>query len=183
MATIEKRISSTGEITYRVQIRKKGSPEIYKTFYNKEDANLFIFYKERLIENMRNFDVPLKEIITLESLFEMKSKCFLEGQEREGREILNSYFRIKESLERLGKTIIFYNDITYDLWVEIAKDLINQDVYRGAKTDAGKRKMSFSTLKNILARASSSVSFAISNGINLENHPLKVIQCYIKDLI
>src|ERR1700758_1345241 len=70
MASIEKRQGKEG-CSYRVAIRKKGI-EIYKTFSNEEDANLYVFFKERLIDNMENFDVPLNQRITLEQIIELK---------------------------------------------------------------------------------------------------------------
>jgi hypothetical protein len=80
----------------------------------------------------------------------------------------------------------FYTDISYLDWENAAQFLWKQETYRGSVKNKVKR--SVSTLRRLFANASSCVSHAIQNGINLENHPLKVIsslnlnKCYAADL-
>ncbi len=178
MATIEERKNQDGTNVFRIQIRKHNHPIINKTFLTREDANLYVFYKERLIDNMDNFDIKINERITIQQVFEMK----LENSE-------NLDKRSKSDMENAFKLISSFIDIkkyclktTSEEWLECAKSLYGLDVYKGAKTENGKRKMSPLTLRRNFANASSAFSFAIINGIEIENLPLKILQTYINPL-
>lgn len=178
MATIEKRILKNGNTSFRMLIRKKGI-EIYKTFSNEEDAILYSKYKERLIQNMENFDIPLNERITLDQLFELKIKTVNDSDRRALCEYNNCLNRFKAIFNKK----IFVHLISYEEWLESSKALFDTDIYRGGKTESCKRKMSISSLRRYFATASSVFSYAISQGINLENHPLKVLQTTITPLL
>lgn len=175
MASIEKRPNDNG-FSYRVMIRKKGF-EIYKTFSNEEDAKLYIFYKERLIDNMNNFDVPLKDRVTLEQLFELKKKACEGYDKRTLNELDNVFNRVKSFISENK----FFHEISYDQWLSIAKSVYEMDVFRGSKTNI--IKMSPITLRRYFATLSSVISHAVSLGIAVENYPLKVLQAYINPLI
>lgn len=175
MASIEKKRVGDG-FSYRIQIRKKGI-EIYKTFSNEEDAKLYIFYKERLIDNMTNFDIPLKDRVTLEQLFELKKKA-CEGYDKRTLNELDNVFNRVNSFIGENK---FFHEISYDQWLSIAKSVYEMDVFRGSKTNI--IKMSPITLRRYFATLSSVISHAISLGISLENYPLKVMKTYINPLI
>ena len=172
MAKIEERIQKDGKPSYRVQIRKRGI-DISRTFRNKDDAELYANYKERLIDLMSNFEVPLGDRVTLVNLLELKSKG-----ETDRRTISEFNSCKNRFLEAFGKDR-FMNSISYDEWVEVAKKLFNSDVYRGAMNEKNKRKMSPETLRRIFALISSCISHANKMGIELENIPLKVIQNHI----
>lgn len=176
MASITKNETKDGT-SYHVNIRFKGINET-KTFYTEEDAKLYEFYKERLLKNMENFEVPLSKTVTLNQIYELKLKYF----NHEDRRSVNSFYN---SLQRFNEIFgnKFYCDITYEDWVNAAKILYATPVYKGAKTENGKRHMSVKTLRNIFAYASSAVSFAQEKGIELENHPAKVIKVYIASMV
>lgn len=177
MARIEEREDSKGEISYRVLIRKKGI-EISRTFHDKESAKLYEFYKERLIENMSNFEVPLNIRITLRDIVDMKIKD--SGTDIKSFRLFTLALDRFEEIFPSGK---FYSELSFDDWFNASKIIYEKDVYRGAKTEKGKRRMSPDTLRKTLAYMSSCVSHAISLGIELENYPLKVIQTYVNPML
>jgi hypothetical protein len=173
MATIEKRPNKNG-FSWRVMIRKKNQ-EIYKSFETEEDANLYVFYKERLIVNMANFDVPVQDRVTLMQIMELKIQTIDKSDKRTLADYEISVRRIKDCFGE----IMFYQNITFENWVEAAKKLLQTDVYRGAKTEGGKRKMSPNTLRKIFAHASAAVTHAQHQGIAIDNHPMKVMNTFI----
>src|ERR1700679_1545188 len=71
MACIQERPNENGDVSYRVSIRKKGHI-ISKSFYTKEDAEIYAFYKERLIDLMENFEVPIEKRLTLQSIMNIR---------------------------------------------------------------------------------------------------------------
>jgi hypothetical protein len=177
MATIEKRKDSKGLDTFLARIRKNGI-NIHKTFYSEEDAKLFIFYKERLIENKSKFEVPISKRITLDYCVDLK----LNEHERNAKEI-SSFNHARDRLnDKLGKNK-FLCEISYDDWLNAAKELLTKPVYRGSKKEKNARIMSPTTLRRIFAYASSSISYTISQGVEIENLPLKVIQTHIIPMI
>lgn len=177
MANIVKRIKQDGEVAYRVKIRRK-NVDISKTFFMEEDAKLYAFYKERLIDNMENFEVPIKDRITLEQIFEQKIAKIPVTNKREINDVENSMHRL---VEIFGDK--YYQQITYEEWVDAAKKLLGQYVFKGTKTVNTKRLMSLKTLRKIFSHASSAVSSLIYTGIEMDNLPLKVIQTYITPMI
>lgn len=174
MGTIVKR----GPRNYQARLRIDGS-EISKTFTHEEDAQLYIDYKERLHTKMKNFEIPIKDMVTLNQIFELKLKSVPLNDRRTISDIKLCQTRFTS----IFHGIRFYSDITFEDWIKSAETLYSEDVFKGAKTENGRRKMSPVTLKKIFAYASASVSYAQSQGIEVENHPLRVIQCYITPLI
>lgn len=172
MATIEKKPIKGGSFSYRIMIRKKNQ-NIYKSFDNEEDAKLYVFYKERLIDNIESFDVDLKDRVTLKQIIELKSKNV--ESERYRSDLINAFAYI----ERFINVNKFLNEISYDNWLDCAKKLLDVDVYQGVKTEETKRKMSISSLRRNFAVMSASFSYSIEKGINLENHPMKVLASFI----
>jgi hypothetical protein len=175
MATIRKREGKDG-ITYNVMIRKK-DVEISRTFKTEEDANLYIFYKERLIDNMENFEVPLAERVTIDQLFDIKRKESINLDRRTINDIDLVCNRVKACLPEKR----FYHEYTFSDWVECAKKLYNTDSWRGSRENI--IKIAPKTLKRMFGVLSSVISCAIDKGIELENHPLKVIQSFINPII
>lgn len=172
---ITERTNADGSIVYRVTIRKRGK-EIYRTFREKEDAIVYEKYKTRLIDLMDAYEVGPKDTVTLEQIFEVKLEKLPEDS-REKYDFMTSLNRLKDHLK--GG---FLAKLTIDDWLECAQKLLKIDVYRGGKTESCKRKMSPTTLRKIFAHASSCISHAQSLGIPLENHPLKIIQSFIRNL-
>jgi hypothetical protein len=175
MASIRK-IKGKEGITYNVMIRKKDI-EISRTFKGEEDANLYIFYKERLIDNMANFEVPLSQRVTLDQLFDLKRKEAAKLDRRTLNDIDLVQKRIKSCLPEKK----FYHEYTYEDWIECAKKLYNIASFRGSKDNI--IKIAPKTLKRLFGVLSSVISCAIDKGIELDNHPLKVIQTFISPII
>lgn len=178
MASIKITENKDGSSSYQVQIRRKNI-DVYKSFSTKEDALLYVTYKERLIDNIHNFEVDLQDRISVSQIFELKIQNAIDVSSKEIKDIENSS---KRFVDYFGKNTAI-NSIAYEKWKEFAEILYMSDVYRGYNSEKGKRKMSAKTLKKIFAHASSAISYAQSHGMNLENHPLKVIQTHIRPLI
>lgn len=178
MAVIVKRVSKEKKLTYQCKIRMKGH-ESFKTFLNEKDAQTYAFYKERLINNMENFEVPLEERITLKSIFEMKADSIDSANIRGKRDIMGSFERINQFLGNK----LFVQQITYKDWEKAFEEISKMEVYMGGKSDKSKRLISTKTIRNIFAFSSSCFSYAISKGINIENHPLKIIQTKLNSIL
>lgn len=178
MSVIETRKNSDGTLSYRVKIRKK-DVEIYKTFITHEDAELYAFYKERLIDNMKNFDVPSKCRVTLKQIVEMK----IQNLSQVNKKTLEDFTTGLNHISKFLEVNTFVSQITYEDWLNCAKSLINSDVYRGSKNESAKRKMAPATLKRILCTASSAITYAQSQGIEIENHPILIIRNYVLPLM
>ncbi len=178
MASIREKKGKDGRSSWHVAIRKKDF-EICKSFHCKEDAELYVIYKERLIDNISNFEVPIHQRLRLSDIYSMK----IEKENITDPKTLNDY---KNSLFRLQSFLgenTFLCNISPIQWINCAKELFKMDVFRGAKTETGRRPMSPITLKRIFAYASACFSYAQSKGIEIDNHALKVIQCYITPMI
>lgn len=177
MGSIQKRKNKDGSYCYRVQIRKCNI-DIQKTFTNPVDAELYILYKERLIENTTNFEVPINKRLRLVDLYEMKIKAAEIQDKKSKNDLENSQTKICSSLPDK-----FYHEITYEDWLNSAKILMETDVYRGGKGEHNKRKPSITTIRRYFACASSVISYAQSQGLELENNPGKVLQTFINPLM
>lgn len=179
MASIRKRPNGNG-FSYYVSIRKKNA-EIHKSFQSEEDAKLYAFYKETLIDNMKNFDIPLNSRVTLRQIYELK----IDNIERDywKKVSISDFEDSYKNIFPFIKENKFVCEFSYEEWLNAAKCLLNTDVFRGAKKEHTKRKMSLNTLRRHFASASSCFSFAQSQGLDLDNHPLKVIQTFITPLI
>ena len=70
MASIEKRISSDGKISYRAKVRKKGFPDQSATFERKTDANQWVQDTESAIRNNRHFKTSEAKRHTLTELID-----------------------------------------------------------------------------------------------------------------
>ena len=171
MACIQERPNENGDVSYRVSIRKKGHI-ISKSFYTKEDAEIYAFYKERLIDLMENFEVPIEKRLTLQSIMNIRPQENTWGHKSSSIAEIDSFF---------GKDIL-YQDISYERWIDYAKHLSKSFVYRGAKTESAKRIMSPLTLRRKFAEISSEVSYAKSQGLEVINHPLQVMQNFINPM-
>lgn len=178
MAVITKRVSSKGETTYRAMIRKKGM-EISRTFFEKEEAERFVWWKENLIQNMENYEVPIEKRVTLEDIFQLKIE---KSGDLSRRMIDDIRFSLERIVEIIGKGR-FCDEISYDEWKNVVNKLSKTEVFKGSKVPKNARVMSTSTLRRIFACMSSLYSNAISSGIPLDNTPLKIIQTIINPMI
>lgn len=164
---------------YHIQIRKKGYPQVSRSFFELEDAEQYVYYKEKLMQNMKNFQIPIEDRLTLEFVLDKK----IEGSEhlsnKTQMELKNTRLRL---MNYFGKNRM-YNDISLDEWQKFAHDCSEMYVYRGGKNENCKRRMSPETLRSIFAYTSSAVNFCKDEGAKLLNHPLTIMQTYITPLI
>lgn len=171
MATLEK-VQNKDGISYRVQIRKKGV-NIYKTFYNEDDAKLYIFYKENLIQSMDSFDVKLGDRVTFQQLLEIKKKHLTNTDKR----TWNEYDILSKKYSNFFGDDKNLHEITFDDWVSFSTYLLSLEVAKGNQNR--KNPMSMRTLRRYMSTASGIISFCQKLGINIDNIPLKVIQQHI----
>ena len=178
MVAISKIKNSDGSISFRVRIHH-GEKEICKTFYNKDDALAYSKFKENLLNNMKNFDVDIKDTVTLLQILELKKNKIDELNKKE----INDF---SESIRKISLYIDInrlYISISLQEWIKLSSDLSTINVHRGAQSGSNKRMISPKTLKKIFAHISSSVSLSRENGIVIDNHPLTVIQTHISKLL
>lgn len=181
MAIIRSRKLKNGQETYNVMIRKKVNgtlTNISKTFMVKEDAELFIFYKERLMTNMDNFEIPLEQRVTLNDLFDLKQRESSFGDRSD-----SDFIVCRERCLRFLKKHNFVSELSFEDWKECLHNMSKMEVYKGSKSEKNKRIISIASLRRIFAVVSSVYSHAISKGIPVENHPLKVVQTCINNKI
>lgn len=170
MATIKKRQDSKGNTSFTVLIRKKGL-EVCKTFYDEEEANLYIWYKERLIQEMENYESPIHERISLKQIFEMKIQKIDPSNFRE----INGFDNTCKRFLEFFKSKFFLHQISFNDWKECLDNFLKNE--KNMRDES--KNVSMKSIRKFFAYASSCFSNAIENGINLENHPLKILQLYI----
>ena len=173
MATIEERAGK-----FRVQLRKKGI-EIYKTFSNIEDAELFCSWKEDIIDQMEVFDPDMKDLITLENAIDLKVKTLKETGKNQ--RTIDDVLRMKGYFSyMLNKSIC---EITYDYLLKKAQEMmITQIKHGGVQGKEGTGTMKLPSRSTILSRFNvlgGVYSNLISDGVNIENVPYKVLS-YLK---
>lgn len=175
MASVIKRVGKE-ETTYRVAIRRKGI-EIFKSFKTEEDAKLYAFYKERLIDNMEQFDVPLSERITLSEILDLKIGSIAEYDKRTLNDMEMAFKKCKRFLPNKK----YYHQFTEQEWRSCAEQIFSEDSWKGSKSNT--LKISPVTLRRIFANISAAISHCQSLGITLDNLPLKIIQTFITPMI
>lgn len=178
MASIRKFIQKDGTVSFTADVRINKT-SFKKSFSIEEDAKLYAFYKERLIKNMEAFDVPLKNRVTLRQVYELRMKNGNFQDSRTKNSFMGSFNKISDYIDPDR----FLSDIPLEEWIGASKKLYSSDVFMGAKTENGKRRMSLATLRNIFAYISSMISHAQSEGLDIENNALKVMQMYITPMI
>jgi hypothetical protein len=74
MATIEKRVDSTGSITYRVKVRMKGYSQETASFQRRTDAKHWASNIESAMREGRHFNKPESKVRTLSESIERYQK-------------------------------------------------------------------------------------------------------------
>lgn len=168
MGVIEKR-----DDVYRVKIRKK-NVSLYKTFKDKETAELFVWYKEKLIDEMDAFEVPPQQLFTLKDAFDLKIK----SMEESGTYSLKYFQDLHVDLNRLKEYIpedTYLNDITFEMLKDIFHKMSTTTVRKGgnqyekSKTSGIISQISPRTLRRCLFTLSSLYSHLQSKGIQINN--------------
>jgi len=172
---VQERVSEKGVKSYRVIIRKRGQ-EVMKTFSEREDAELFEYYRTKLVENMANFDVPAKDRIRLMDVIDLKIRRTKD--ERSKAELQLTCKRILQNI----KKHVFLCELNFNDWCNCFDNLSKLVVplRNNSKMMGVIRPLS---LRRIFAGLSSAFSTAIMNGIQIENYPLDVLQKIINPAI
>jgi len=166
-----------GRYSAAVRIKNK---QLYCTFGDKETAELWVKYKEDLLNNMAAFDPSLQELVRLEDAIDLKLKEIDEkdGSARERHEIrlLKNYFR-----DFLDENI---GDITTNMLLQRASEMLHETVKKGGRKDDPTtgiiRQTSPATVRRKFAMLSIIFSYMIKKGINITN-PVTNLFAYLKD--
>jgi len=163
MATIEKRISYTGEASFRVKVRLKGYPVQTSTFARLTDAKKWAAATETSIREGRHFKT-------------------LEAKKHTVTEMIDRYLSVanltKTQDEHVGlhlrrwKTEIGYfllSDVTADTITQVKDKLLNEVV----RTD---KKRSPTTVLRYMASLSTVFSTAVNDWKWLEDSPMRTIK-------
>lgn len=168
MASIRKNDSGN----FRADIRKKGSKNVSASFSNKETAELWAAYKEDLIDQIKKFEVPLEDMINLETAIDMKVENMV--NENFDKKSIGDVEILKNTFsEFLDRSLV---SISYDELFKKMGTMLNTIVKKGGHGEKGdKRVQSPLTVLKKFGCLSSVYSMLISNGMNLENHALKIM--------
>lgn len=168
MASIQKRGDN-----FRVQIRKEGFINIEKTFSNEEDAILYSKWKEDIMQNIANFEVPKEELITLDTAIDMKIEEGIKaGLDKRTMASLNN---LKSIFSKLLKNSI--HELGYEDYLKIAKELMVTEVRKGGSNSGGGdyRLPSKETVINRFKYLGTVYGHLIKKGFSVINHPLTVV--------
>ncbi len=160
MATIEKRISAEGEITYRVKIRIKGTPEQTATFERLTDAKRWTQQTEAAIREGRYFKTSEAKRHTLADAIVRYQESVLPSKPKSFKDQLVQLNWWKDAIGAYSLA-----DITPALLAE-HRDLLGQGM-----TTRGKPR-SHATINRYLAAISHVFTIAIKEWGWLENNPI-----------
>jgi integrase len=161
MATIEKRVSSTGEITYRVKVRLKGHAPETASFTRRTDAREWAQRVEADIKAGRHFGVSKRH--TLSELLDRYEKVQLPK--------LKSARTVKAKLDwwRKGHGDKLLSSLTREVIARARDELQASPKQRGG----GVR--SAADINRTLAALSSACSFAVKELGWLDRNPLELV--------
>lgn len=165
------RVNESGN--YTANIRKK-SVNITQTFKRKEDAELWVIYKEDLIEQINAFDPPLQEIITLQDAIELKIKDAIE----KGVVELENFKHLPIIFEKfcsLNLNKILYDDLLA-YFDELMKIPVRQGGSKNDKSSGSIRLPSIHTTFRKFGYLSTVFQLVKEQGVNIDNPALKVCQ-------
>lgn len=152
MASIEKRISENGNISYRVKIRLKGHPVETATFEKKTDANKWVQDTESAIREGRHFKTAQAKRHTLSDLIDDYIKNELPK-------------RPKNAKNKETQLLWWKSEIGSYTLAEITPNLINDSKDKlSAGTTRFKTKRSPATVVRYLA----ALSVCLTHGVNVK---------------
>lgn len=166
---------------YQVEIKRNGVL-IYKTFSNKESAELYKRYREELEEEMNNFDVPKEKLITLDAAIDYKIHLLKEKNSDpktiSDTENLKNYFS-----EFLNLQVC---ELTKDMLQEKIDKMLHQMVRRGGTEkvkDSGRMSIqSPATVKRKMSYLSAVYSSLTTLGITVHN-PAYPLLAYLTQIM
>lgn len=158
---------------YRAIIRKKDI-DISATFEERHNAELWAKYKESLIEQISNFDPPLKEMISLQDAIELKIKKINDlGCDTKTLSDYKILLKIFEKFCHKSLSEISYSDLLNHF-----NDLMKIPVKKGGNhrdsTSAVMNLPAFATIFRKFKYLSTIYSMLIEDGFEIENIAIKV---------
>ncbi|WP_339713158.1 site-specific integrase [uncultured Sneathiella sp.] len=163
MATISKRVSkSTGKVSYKVQVRKKGRPPLTATFEKKTDAKKWAADKEAEINQSKHFGYSISKKINLHDVIERYIKEVL--SHKSSNTIRGQKAQLGWWQSELGKHSI--SDISVDLVLESQAKLQKQVSKQGNQVSNSTINRYLSALSNVFTVAIKEWSYANSNPLS-----------------
>jgi integrase len=161
MASIERRVSSEGKVSYRAKVRRKGFPVLSETFERKTDANKWVQDTESAIRNNRHFKSSEAKRHTLAELIDRYIRDVLPGKPKNARDQVRQLNWWKAEI---GQHVLA--DVTPALIAQ------QRDKLLGGITVRGMRR-SPSTVNRYIAAISVAFTFAVREWGWLEDSPMR----------
>ena len=164
MASIEKRITDSGETSYRVKIRLKGYPTQTATFNRLTDAKKWVTVTEAAIKEGRHFKTTEAKKHTLGDLVDRYIKDVLPTKPKQA-------YAQRPQLERWKAEIGSYAlaDITPALIVECRDKLLIESTPRGIQRSPA-------TVVRYMAALSHAFTIAVNEWQWLEDSPMRKVK-------
>jgi len=157
---------------YRARIFTKGH-DITHTFADKKTAELWIAYKEDLINQIEAFNPKSTDLVEFGDAIDLKiSEALKDGLVDRSITDLKELHNVFASFK--GRMI---SDITYEDFMKFCKDYLSTPVVRGGFKANGSGRSTMPTKQTLLSklrRLSGVYSNLINNGIPVENIPVKI---------
>lgn len=169
MATIENRDGK-----YKVSIRKKGFKEIYKSFSTKEDAELYISWKEDLMDQISAFDPSPEELLTLDQAVDMKIED-AKKRNLDHRTILGIQGVKMHFADYLDQSL---SVLTYEKLADKLRELMDTKVSRGGgkvKIEENMKDASLKTISNRFRYLSAVIGYINTQGFSFQNNSTNIV--------
>lgn len=165
MATIEKRVSASGVVSFRARVRRTGEPQVTKTFKRKTDAEAWARELESRAD--RGFALPTREDLSrtladaVDAWIEKKAPTLAES-DRENAKRMATWWR-----EELGRIAL----------VRLTPELIDEKVaaLRRERDDEGRRVRSDARVNRYVATLSRVLGFAVKKLRWIDRNPCQSV--------
>ncbi|MDO9213443.1 MAG: site-specific integrase [Methylococcales bacterium] len=164
MATIEKRITDTGDTSYRVKIRLKGYPPQTATFKRLTDAKKWVQDTESAIREGRHFKTAEAKKHTFADLVDRYIKDVLPTKPKKARDKTQQLTWWKE---KVGSYLLA--DMTPALIVQYRDELSNGITYRGTQRTPA-------TVIQYMTALSHAFTIAVNEWGWLEDSPMRKVK-------
>lgn len=163
MATIQKRVSKDGKVSYRVQVRLRGYPPQSACFSRKTDASRWAQQIETSIREGRHFKTAEAKKHTLNDLVDRYIKTVVPNKKKHG---IKQASQLQWWKQELGHYLL--SDITPALVAEKRDKLLDGITYR-------KTKRSTSTVVRYMAALSHAFTIACKEWGWIEDSPMRKV--------